>query len=195
MIYYAGIGSRELPRQYRDMFIRVGKYLAEQGVVLRSGRAGGADESFEIGCDLGYGKKEIFVPWNDFMGPQFKKHLSSLNKEDFNRAKKCFVLKSYNENPAPYKIAEKYHPQWSILKQGAQKLQARNSHQVLGLDLETPSNFIICWTKDGLGQGGTGQALRIAKDYNIPIFDCGKYTDINECRKDLFEFIKNHINN
>ena len=64
---------------------------------------------------------------------------------------------------------------------------------MLGLDLNTPSNFIICWTEDGKGQGGTGQALRIARDYDIPCFDCGKYTDINECRRELFEFIKKHI--
>jgi hypothetical protein len=28
-------------------------------------------------------------------------------------------------------------------------LQARNSHQVLGADLKTQSDFIICYTKDG----------------------------------------------
>lgn len=193
MIYYAGIGSRRLPRKYRELFIRVGKYLAEQGCVLRSGRAEGADESFEIGCDLAYGKKEIYVPWKNFMGAQFKKHLLETDKSNYYRVEKCYVLASEKENPNPYLVAETYHPMWGSLKDSARRLQARNSHQVLGLDLETPSNFIICWTKDGLGQGGTGQALRIAKDKNIPIFDCGKYEDINECRRDLFEFIKKYI--
>lgn len=72
------------------------------------------------------------------------------------------------------KDEQDYYCLTSILKDGAKKLQARNSHQVLGLDLNTPSDFIICWTKGGKGIGGTGQALRIAKAYNIPIFDCGE---------------------
>lgn len=194
-IYYAGIGSRETPRKYVELFKRVGKYLAEQGVVLRSGRADGADEAFEIGCDMGSGKKEIYVPWASFGGKQFNKYILTLNGARLKKAKECIVLKEFRDNPEPYKIAEKYHPQWNILKQGAKKLQARNSHQVLGKDLKTPSSFIICWTEEGKGQGGTGQALRIAKDKDIPIFDCGNYEDINECRKELYEFIKKHINN
>lgn len=51
------------------------------------------------------------------------------------------------------------------------KLHARNCYQVLGADLRTPTQFVICWTPRGSGEGGTGQALRIAKAYNIPIFD------------------------
>ena len=51
------------------------------------------------------------------------------------------------------------------------RLMARNCYQVLGKDLETPSEFIICWTKDGQATGGTGQALRIAKKNNIPVFN------------------------
>ena len=54
---------------------------------------------------------------------------------------------------------------------GAKKLMARNCHQVLGLDLKTPVDFIVCWTKDGTINGGTGQALRIAEAYNIPVYN------------------------
>lgn len=73
--------------------------------------------------------------------------------------------------------------------QGARKLQARNSHQVLGLDLETPSEFIVCWTKNGKSSGGTGQAIRIALDYGIPIFDAGKYNNIEKCKEELKKFL------
>ena len=48
---------------------------------------------------------------------------------------------------------------------------ARNCHQVLGQDLKTPVDFIVCWTKDGGESGGTGQALRIARDLNIPVYN------------------------
>ncbi|NMA16004.1 MAG: hypothetical protein GX935_02005, partial [Erysipelotrichia bacterium] len=50
--------------------------------------------------------------------------------------------------------------------------------------------FIICWTKNGSGSGGTGQAIRIAKAYDIPIFDAGKYKDIEQVKEELKEFIK-----
>lgn len=172
MIYYAGIGSRKTPKQYIELFKRVAKYLATQGVTLRSGGADGADIAFEIGCDMVNGKKEIYIPW-----------------KNFNNSNSNLILSSNNA----VELAQKYHPQWSVLSQGAKKLQARNCHQVLGQDLKTPSHFIICWTECGKGQGGTGQALRIAKDYNIPYFDCGKYADINKCRRELYEFIKKYI--
>ena len=44
-------------------------------------------------------------------------------------------------------------------------------YQVLGEDLQTPTSFIVCWTKDGKASGGTGQALRVAKKYDIPVFN------------------------
>ena len=45
---------------------------------------------------------------------------------------------------------------------------ARNSYQVLGLKLDLPVQFIICYTD---GNGGTQQALRIANHYNIKIIN------------------------
>ena len=65
----------------------------------------------------------------------------------------------------------KYHPNWYRLSVGARRLMARNCHQILGEDLKTPVNFVICWTKDGGKTGGTGQAMRIADDLNIPIYN------------------------
>jgi peptidoglycan/xylan/chitin deacetylase (PgdA/CDA1 family) len=67
-----------------------------------------------------------------------------------------------------YVIAEKYHPAWTRCSPGAKKLHARNSHQILGKDLQTPCDFVVCWSD---GSGGTEQALRIAKDYNVPIYN------------------------
>jgi hypothetical protein len=58
-----------------------------------------------------------------------------------------------------------------MLSYGAKKLMARNCHQVLGQDLKTPVDFIVCWTKNGNINGGTGQALRIAKKLNIPVYN------------------------
>lgn len=172
MKYYAGIGSRETPKEILELFTIIGEFLANKDYILRSGHAQGSDISFENGCDLVNGKKEIYLPWSRFEG------------SDSN-----LVV----ENEKAFKIAEEYHPYWHRLSQGAKKLQARNSHQVLGLDLSTPSNFIVCWTKNGKGSGGTGQALRIAWAYNIPVFDFGKYKDLEEGKIKFKEFLREYM--
>lgn len=166
---YAGIGSRETPQEVLDLFVKIAKYLATKDYTLRSGGAQGADSYFEKGCDLSKGKKEIYLPWSGFENNKSKLVVS---------------------NPKAFELAQKYHPNWYALKQGGQKLQARNCHQILGKDLEYPCDFVICWTKGGKGQGGTGQAIRLATDYGIKIFDFGKYSDIEEGKLKFKEFLK-----
>ena len=177
-IYYAGIGSREVPEYVGVLMASYAKLLSRCNSVLRSGGAKGSDSLFEKGCDTHCGDKEIYLPWYGFE----------------NNGSKLIV-----SNPKAFEIAEKYHPYWHNLKQGARKLQARNSHQVLGLDLETPCDFILCYTKNGKMKGGTSQALRIAKDYNIPIFNFGDYEDMDKVsmfytvKRDLDKFLKEFI--
>jgi hypothetical protein len=171
-IYYTGIGSREIPDVYKEIVRYIATDLAMKGCVLRSGGADGSDLNFEFGCDAGNGEKEIYLPWKGFNESQSKLIVSK--KEAFD-------------------IAKKYHPAWNKLTQGARKLHARNVHQVLGMNLDRPSNFVICYTKDGKGQGGTGQALRIAKAYGILIFDIGCYTDLNQLMKNLGKWTEERL--
>lgn len=173
MKFYAGIGSRETPQEILNYFIKLGKYFAKQGLVLRSGGAQGADKAFEVGCDSVSGQKEIYLPWKGFEGSS-----SSLIVSD----------------PNAFKIAEAFHPYWRNLSVGTKKLQARNSHQVLGWDLETPSSFVVCWTVNGTGSGGTGQAIRIANEYNVPIFDVGGYKNLDEIKIELKKFLIQNTN-
>lgn len=152
---YAGIGSRETPRDILDIMVDVGAWMAKQGHTLRSGRAPGADQAFEDGCNRLRGSKEIYLPWSGFQNAPLAKG---------------YIIPDV---PEAYEIAARFHPAWDRLSQGAQKMMARNSHQILGLNLQTPCDMVICWTKGGLGGGGTGQALRIAKSLNIEIYDLG----------------------
>lgn len=164
MLYYAGIGSRETPKEFLDLFTKVAEYLSRKGCILRSGGANGSDKAFELGAI----NKEIYLPWKGFEGSN-----SNLVVQD----------------GKAFDIAAKYHPRWNYLSDGARRLQARNSHQILGWDLNSHSDFVICWTKGGKGNGGTGQAIRIAKDYNIPVFDCGEYINAKECAIELKKFL------
>jgi hypothetical protein len=67
--------------------------------------------------------------------------------------------------------AARFHPAWDKCSPYAKRLHARNSAIMLGHDLGTPVNFVLCWTKDGGATGGTGQALRIAAALGIPVFN------------------------
>ena len=170
--YYTGIGSRIIPKYIEDFFIILGEWFAKKGYCLRSGHADGSDKAFELGCDKVHGKKEIYLPW-----------------KGFNDSISNLYLDNMEYKFEAEKIAKIYHPYWFNLKQGAKRLQSRNSFQVLGQDLNTPCDFIICYTKNGKGQGGTGQAIRIAKDKYVPVFDCGKYDNIQEIKINLKKFL------
>lgn len=147
-ITYTGIGSRSTPEEYLAFFQEIGSYLSQCGLTLRSGGADGADSAFESGCDRVLGRKQIFLPWPGFNGKDSK----------------------YDSPPArAYEIAKKYHPMWIGMKRSVQRLHARNSQQILGPELDCPSLFVLCWTNPN--KGGTTQALRVARSYNIPIYN------------------------
>lgn len=155
--YYAGIGSRETPPGVRAYMRWLAVELAKDGMILRSGGADGADAAFEEGCDEAGGQKEIYVPWKGFNGREVKGLKNSVWLPS---------LLARDE-------AMKFHPAWHRLSDGSKKLHARNTHQVLGQYLDKYSRFVLCWTPNGKGGGGTGQAIRIAKYYAIPVFDFG----------------------
>ena len=112
---YCGVGSRKTPRAVLDIMVEIGEFMACRGHVLRSGRAQGADQAFEDGCNRMRGTKEIYLPWSRYENAPMSKG---------------YILP---DMPEAYEIAERFHPAWDSLSQGAQKLMARNSHQVLGL--------------------------------------------------------------
>lgn len=156
---YTGIGSRSTPQEILDHFITIGEVLARLGFTLRSGGADGADAAFEVGCDRGGGKKEIFLPWKRFnnnLSPHFE-----IPQEAF-------------------EIAEDiYGSRWQFLKPSVKRLMARNIQQILGKNLDSPSQCVICWTPDGclnsaqrsIKTGGTGQAISCAFENDIPVFN------------------------
>ena len=166
-IYYAGIGSRKSPNDVLEIMKKIGRICAKKDFILRSGGAEGADTAFETGCDLENGKKEIFLPW-----------------------------KGFNNNPSSFhticdraiEIGFQFHPNFFALSDGAQKLMARNSYQVLGKDCRTKSKFVVCYCpldSNGNLTGGTSQAIRIATANKIPVF--------NLFNKEQLEELKNFI--
>lgn len=147
--YYAGIGSRETPLSLLPLIQDISLKLKSKGYILRSGGALGADSFFES-MITDSNDKEIILPWKEYNG----------NKSPY-----------YEVPQEAYNIASLHHPVWNKLTPVVQKIMARNSCQILGLDLKTPVDFVVCWTKSGKLIGGTAQAMKIAIHYNIPIFN------------------------
>lgn len=131
--------------------------------LLRSGGAPGADTAFESGVVAGGGRCEVYLPWKGFQD----RHNAFLTEP----------------TELAMEMAERFHPRWSYLKQGAKKLHARNVHQVLGAKCDDPVDLVVCWTKDAKGGGGTGQALRIAQHHDIEIWDLAD-PDVEEYVRD-----------
>ena len=181
-IYYAGIGSRKTPQDVLNVMEQLGSVFARKGFILRSGAAEGADAAFEKGCNLAQGKKEIYIPWAKFNNSESELYYENLPE-------------------LAQEIAFEYHPNLYKCTYGVIKMMTRNSCQVLGKDCKTPSNFIVCYcTVDNKGnfEGGTGQALRVAKAYNIPVFNLFYKEELNKLKnfiKELEEIHQNFILN
>lgn len=166
--YYAGIGSRETPLEIQDLMRRISAYAEEKNFVLRSGAAQGADTAFESGVSS-KNMMQIFIPWRSFS----------------NKAHHRYAYASPEIEKQAHEIAANFHPNWNACTNGAKALHARNVLQILGPYLDLPVNLVICWTKGASRKGGTGQALRIAHELNIPIFDLGIGEDqlVNVCHQ------------
>ncbi len=148
---YAGIGSRDTPNDILRLMKQLGTYLEKRGWILRSGHAEGADLAFESGVRKEE-HKEIYLPWQGFNGSD------SIH---------------FTIEPRAFKSVNQFHPNPKKLTPQARLLMARNYYQVMGYPSfsNDTSKMIICWTPYGKEVGGTAQALRIAKHYDVTIFN------------------------
>ena len=151
--FYSGIGARATPPEMLSLMTRAAFALLKRGYVLRSGHAIGADSAFERGAGAA---AQIFLPAAGWRGSASAFHEGTLGEEIWGRARE---------------IATAHHPAFGNLSRFVQDLHTRNVFQVLGPALDSPSEFVLCWTADGEASGGTGQALRIAATYGVPVYN------------------------
>lgn len=151
--FYAGIGARATPPEVLSLMTRAAFALLKRGYVLRSGHAIGADSAFERGAGEA---AEIYLPAPGWRGSASPLHQGTLGAEVWGRARA---------------IAAVHHPAFAGLSSFVQDLHTRNVFQVLGARLDSPAEFVLCWTADGEASGGTGQALRIAASHGVPVYN------------------------
>jgi hypothetical protein len=165
--YYAGIGSRHTPPEARDLIRELARELSNQGYTLRSGGAEGADTFFEEAA----GRKEIFLPWKGFNNRSCR--LTDTRSE-------------YIQSPTDDAIAlaSRIIDKYNDRNRAVRMLLARNMHQVMGEDLKTPVEFVICWTQ---GVGGTGHAIKLARLRGIPVYNLARPAEVASLRQRVFQ--------
>jgi hypothetical protein len=150
-----------------ELMASIAAARAVAGWVLRTGMSPGADQAFYRGARSAGGAVELYLPWPGFQAgerPQDDERVTVLERP----------------SPAAYELAARTHPDWARVRGRSRALLARDGHQVLGGDLQTPVRLLLCWTPDGgldgadPRSGGTGQALRIAHRLAIPVVNLAR---------------------
>lgn len=146
----------------------VAVFLESEGYTLRSGGADGADAAFELGATT---LKDIYLPWKGF------------NKNDSTL---------YEVGDDATALMRTIHPTPDKLRDSVARLHGRNCYQVLGVDLVTPSDFLLCWTTDAVRTGGTRTAIVLAERSKIPVLNFGKYSTTKQCETAFSNFYEMH---
>lgn len=157
MKIYTGIGSRSTPEHIITLIHQISKKLDDMGFLLRSGGADGADSAFEKFST----RKEIYLPWDGFNG----RNHDGESYFDYLQCPGWSIAKA---------SVDTFHPASKTLSSAGRRLMARNAMQITGRNCKTPTGVVICWTKDGKDVGGTSQAIRMARYFNIPVLNLGK---------------------
>jgi hypothetical protein len=130
-----------------------GAFAHQNGWWIRSGHADGADYAFEEGAGRSC---IVYLPWWGF-NEQKPLHGTPRIKEEVDQRALAIV--------------RKHEPYVDELNKPMQLIKCRNVYQILGENLDRPVQVVICWTKGGAAIGGTGLAMKIASDKNIPVLN------------------------
>lgn len=93
------------------------------------------------------------------------------------------ILRARDATVKAIKMAEDFHPAWNKCNAYARALLGRDAMIIMGKDLKTPVDFVLCYCADE-ERGGTALSLRIANFYKIPVFNLA-----NDNGLDVMKFI------
>lgn len=182
-----GVGTREpFVEQNLTDIMRVFCHWANQRqAILRSGAAIGMDQWFERLWTKA--NTEIYIHQNGCK-PDRTKNLrrwhDGVNTFAFDLMDPVLTAQAMS-------VARRIHPNWKACGNVARALHARNIMQVLGRNLDDPSDIIVYYAKltdDGSVSGGTRTAVMLAREHNIPEFNLLLPDDIDR----LLEFMETH---
>lgn len=208
---YTAVGSRNTPGEFFSPMASLSKRLRELGWRFRSGKADGSDAIFQVGAqtvmkaDLEGIYGEVYKAWHNFntnpnplLPFETESGYKLYNWWDIVIEDKALISQAEE-------IVSEIHPFWKAEKdaiaagkplketmsRGAKSLHTRNAFQVLGKDLKSPSEFLVCYAKVdkyGIPKGGTRTAWMIAQQYGIPCFNFAI-----QSKEEIYEAIKEII--
>lgn len=176
---YAGIGARDTPDNILKLFTYYAETMASRNHLLRTGCAVGADQAFIQGASKHSDQSEVYLPWKSY-------------ELDFQAKHPANYIYNHNKNQL-FELAQTFHPAWDKCSYGAKLLHARNVLIMLGSYLEEPVDFVICYTKRGKPTGGTGQAIRIADFYSIPVYNVGVFDGSKNQQDEIINYLKQYL--
>lgn len=149
------IGARVTPPAITDEMRKIAHFFAKNGAIVRTGKAAGADAAAVEGCILAKkagklkAKPEVYIPWNGY-GKEYTQEWDILLGDDTTASK----------------VAERMHPAWERCSGGVRKLYTRNVGQILGKDLDTPTDLVLYWCKEMNRKptGGTALAVNLGEE-------------------------------
>lgn len=184
------IGSRQLEQKeeyFEDVKLchNVCMRLAQLGVTFTSGLCelgmdGIAQKAYSKAVDLGYANVTQFEV---YVADSYNIRKSTLPR------KHLAIVRNKSLIAETERIASEVHPAWDKCNEWARGMHSRNCHQILGYDLKSPVDAVVCWTPKGNVQGGTATAIRIAMKYNIPVFNLGR-SDKDVVIQEIKSFLK-----
>ena len=184
------IGSRQLEQKqeyFEDIKLcyNVCMRLAQLGVTFTSGLCeigmdGIAQKAYSKAVDLGLAKESQFEV---YVADQYNIRKSTLPRRHL------AIVRNKDLIAETERIASEVHPAWDRCNEWARGMHSRNCHQILGYDLQSPVDAVICWTPDGAVVGGTSTAIRIAMKYDIPVFNLG-VSDKESVLNDIENFLE-----
>ena len=184
------IGSRQLEQkeEYFDdvkLCHNVCTRLAQLGVTFTSGLCelgmdGIAQKAYSKAVDLGYANETQFEV---YVADQYNIKKSNLPR------KHLAIVRNKSLIAETERIASEVHPAWDKCNEWARGMHSRNCHQILGYDLKSPVDAVVCWTPNGNVQGGTSTSIRIAMKHNIPVFNLGRF-DKDVVLQEIKAFLK-----
>lgn len=193
----AGIGSRRLPRDESELLFKaVFISVLTEGFGYASGGAPGADTTTEHAVKaalrlMSDSKSEFDQLTNEFLSVYLPgKFFNGRSSRDPGMVDATLLAKheeakdlANETHPAGFKKGDDPKKK-RMLKPFVLNLHARNGHQCLGKDLNSPVRSVLCFTPDGAKgsqitskTGGTGQALRLAHKFGIPVINTGNDLD------------------
>ena len=168
---YAGIGARSTPGDVLALMTQLAAQMEQEGWRLRSGGAAGADSAFEAGV-TNPANRAIYLPGNSFNGRRAGPggYVDSTRQPGWEQA---------------LETVRQFHPAPDRLSPFARNLMARNALQIMGPQMDRPADLVVAWTPGGAVTGGTGQALRMAGAFGIPVRNLGDPSVLASVRRYL----------